>query len=191
MPASIDSRQVTSGLVAGKITAVYGVKGWVKVHSYTSPPEGLFKYSHWDLQGVLDNVSTGRTLLPYELIDYRAHGKGFVAQLKGVDDRDQASLLCLKEIRVEMGELPLLPEGDYYWQQLIGLNVFTTQGKKPLLLGTITRLFETGANDVFEVAPCEGSIDKRSRLLPYVPGIHVTKVDLASGEMIVDWDSEF
>jgi 16S rRNA processing protein RimM len=169
--------------VAGKLTSVYGIKGWVKVHSYTDPAEKIFSFSPWFLG---ENDST-----PIVIDDYRAHGKGLVAHIKGVDDRDQAALLCQRMITVEMGELPALPENEYYWQQLTGLQVLSSyNGNAPVLLGKVSSLMETGANDILVVTPCEGSIDQRERLLPYVDA-YVLKVDLTAKNMLVDWDPEF
>lgn len=174
-------------VVAGKVTSVYGVKGWVKVHSYTDPPENIFNFSPWFLISAEGKSSQD----PVVIDNYRMHGKGLVAHIKGVDDRDMAALLCQRMITVEMGDLPALPEGEYYWQQLTGLRVFSSyKAQKPVLLGSISGLMETGANDILVVSACDGSIDQRERLLPYVD-VYVLKVDLAAGTMLVDWDPEF
>ncbi len=175
--------------IAGKLAGVYGIKGWVKVHSYTEPAENIFRYQPWYLADRDGNL-TGNIL---EVDEFRAHGKGLVAHIKGIDDRDEAGLLCQRLVAVEMDALPPLPEGEYYWQQLVGMAVwsqFDQHRDKPVLLGQIRELMETGANDVLLVAPCEGSIDQRERLLPYVDAC-VLGVDLAAGTMLVDWDPEF
>ena len=83
--------------------------------------------------------------------------------------------------------MPDLAEDDYYWYQLQGLKVIDLQEQ---LLGTVDHLLETGANDVMVVKPCAGSLDDRERLLPYTAQC-VLKVDLAAGEMRVDWDADF
>lgn len=174
-------------VTVGKLTSVYGIKGWVKVHSYTDPAENIFAFSPWLLVGSEGNHSIKTVVID----DHRVHGKGFVAHIKGVNDRDEAALLCQQMITVDMGELPQLPDGEYYWQQLTGLRVFSSYGgNATVLLGEISSLMETGANDILVVAPCENSIDQRERLLPYVDA-HVLKVDLAAGNMLVDWDPEF
>jgi 16S rRNA processing protein RimM len=174
-------------VTVGKLTSVYGIKGWVKVHSYTDPSENIFGFNPW----LLVSAEGSNNINPVVIDDHRVHGKGFVAHIKGVDDRDKAALLCQQIITVEMGELPKLPDGEYYWQQLTGLEVLSSYGSKiPVLLGKISSLMETGANDILVVAPCENSIDQRERLLPYVDA-YVLKVDLAAGNMLVDWDPEF
>ncbi|HSC67486.1 MAG TPA: ribosome maturation factor RimM [Cellvibrio sp.] len=174
-------------VVVGKLTSVYGIKGWVKVHSYTDPPEKIFTFSPWFLTNTEDETRHTTAVID----GYRAHGKGLVAHIKGIDDRNEAALFCQRLIAVEMGELPKLPEGEYYWQQLTGLQVLSNyEDQAPVLLGEVSGLMETGANDILVVAPCEGSIDKRERLLPYVDA-YILKIDLAAGSMLVDWDPEF
>jgi 16S rRNA processing protein RimM len=180
-----------ASVVVGKITAVYGIKGWVKVHSFTSPPEGIFNYQQWHLynpQGKSSPVDKG---IPCEIVTFREHGKGFVAQLKGVSGREQATTFCQKDIHVSKDQIAPLDDGDYYWEQLIGLNVLTQSLDGNRLLGIVEGLLETGANDVLEVEPCVGSIDSRRRLIPYVPDIYVKNVDLLAGTLTVDWDPEF
>ena len=175
-------------IVVGKITGLYGIKGWVKVQSYTTPPENLFAYQPWYLADPLK-----QTEKPAKPLQVRPHGKGYVAHLEGLDDRDSASACCSHLITVDSKALPDLPQGEYYWQQLIGLRVLSVYGKtpdKPVLLGQITGLMETGANDVIIVGPCESSLDQRERLLPYVESF-ILEVYMAAGTMLVDWDPEF
>lgn len=175
----------SSNLVnVGRITALYGVKGWVKIHSYTEIAEDLFAYHPWWLK-------TSHGVKQVEVDEARPHGKGFVAHIKGVDDRDQAAQLTGVDIAVERNLLPELDDGEFYWSQLEGLVVVTNYGGASQRLGRVTKLMETGANDVLVVAPDDQSIDQRERLVPYVPGQFILAVDLAAGEIQVDWDPEF
>lgn len=114
-----------------------------------------------------------------------------MVHFKGIDDRDDAALLGRAEIEVDKAELPELPDGEYYWHQLIGLKVIANAAGAELLLGRIADMMETGANDVMVVRPIEGSIDDRERLIPYVPEMYVVGVDLNTSEVRVDWDPEF
>ncbi|WP_082191371.1 ribosome maturation factor RimM [Cellvibrio sp. pealriver] len=169
----------------GRITAVYGVKGWVKVHSYTDPEENLFEYHPWF-------IKTKHGVKKIEIDDARPHGDAFVAHIVGVDDRDLAAQYTAADIAVERELLPELDDGEYYWSQLEGLVVFTQfDGGERQRLGVISKLMETGANDVLVVAADAESIDRRERLIPYVPEQFVLSVDLDAGEMLVDWDPEF
>ncbi|MES2819648.1 MAG: ribosome maturation factor RimM [Pseudomonadota bacterium] len=167
-------------MVIGKIVSVHGVRGEVKVFSFTDPIDNLLDYPHWTLRrdGEVRQVELGSG---------RLQNKVLVAKLKGLDDREEARLLAGFEICVPRSLLPDLTDGEYYWYQLIGLKVIDPLGQ---LLGRIDHLLETGANDVMVVKPCADSLDDRERLLPYT-GHCVLAVDLAAGEMRVEWDADF
>jgi len=110
-------------IVLGKMSAPFGVKGWVKVTSFTKPPEGILKYKNWS---VVKNGSERKL---------------------GLLDRDAAALLTHSEIRVERQDLPA-SDDSFYWADLIGLQVTTKEG---VSLGLVDSLMETGANDVLVV----------------------------------------
>lgn len=175
-----------SGLVTvGKVISVYGVKGWVKVMSYTDPKEDIFSYQPWQL------ASVNGSLQFVEVDDGREHGAGLVAHIVGLDDRELARLYCQRDILVDKDQMPALEKGAYYWYQLVGLKVYSSHGGQETLLGSISQMMETGANDVMVVSPCEASVDQRERLLPYLTGHYGLKVDLAAGCLMIDWDPEF
>ena len=167
-------------IVLGKITSVHGVRGEVKIYSFTDPIDNLLDYRHWTLKrdGEVKQV---------ELVSGRLQGRVLVAKLKGLDDREVARTYAGFDICVPRALLPELEDGEYYWHQLEGLKVIDLQGQ---LLGRLDHLLETGSNDVMVVKPCPGSLDDRERLLPYTEQC-VQKVDLAAGEMRVDWDADF
>ena len=168
----------------GRLTGVFGVKGWVKVKSSTQPEEKILEYSPWWLK-------TRHGVKAVEIDGYQHHSNGLVVHIKGVDDRDEAAAYTLVDVAVERGQLPELDEGDYYWHQLIGLRVISEYDGVVCDLGVVDKLLETGANDVLAVKPSEGSIDDRERLVPYVPDVYVKAVDLESEEIRVEWDPEF
>lgn len=175
-------------IVIGRIGAVYGLKGWVKVFSYTSPMENLLQYKHCMIRHHQDSKGEWK---PAKIIAGKTHGKGLVIQLEGCEQREQAKALNLYDIAVASEQLPDLPEGDYYWHQLEGLQVITTPEFGSQLLGQVDHLLTTGANDVLVVKPCSQSVDDKERLLPYVPGQYVTEIDLASQVLTIAWDPEF
>lgn len=166
-----DNGRVTMGRVAG----LHGVRGWLKVLSYTRPPENILAYAKWQLV----SASGCRVLA---VTAGRAQGGRVLAQLENVSDRDQAATLVGADIAVMRAELPATEDGEYYWSDLEGLIVRNLAGQT---LGTVTRLFATGANDVMVVS------GERERLLPFVHGSVVKEVDLKRGEIRVDWDAEF
>jgi 16S rRNA processing protein RimM len=165
----------------GRITTVYGVKGWVKVFSNTEPMDNIFAYQPWQIlmNGQWQEVKVKQG---------KQHGKGLVAQLEGCNDREQAKLYAGAEIAVDRSLLPELDDGDYYWSQLTGLNVETETGVK---LGKVDHLIATGSNDVLVVKGNQDSIDTDERLIPWLPDQVITKVDLLGGVIRVDWDPEF
>ena len=171
----------TETVVIGRITGIYGIKGWFKVHSYTEPMENLLHYS----EALIGSQGHWREVTWDE---GRRHGKGLVAHIAGVDDRDQARALVGLDIAIPTERMPALEAGEYYWYQLEGLRVL---GPDEQLLGQVDHLLATGANDVLVVKSCPGSIDARERLIPWLPDQVVTAVDLAAGEIHVDWDPDF
>lgn len=165
------SRAAPKTIVVGRILGVYGVRGWLKVFSETSPLENIFRYSPWLLDGE-----------EHQVVAWRRHGKGLVAQLQGYHDRDQARALTGKSIAILRDQLPPPSADEFYWIDLQGLEVETREG---VALGQVSHLIETGANDVLVV---QGA---RERLLPFVWGQFVLDVDFEAGRMLVDWDPEF
>lgn len=168
-------------MVVGKITSVYGVKGWVKIYSDTEPMDNILKYTPWfvRLQGRLQAV---------QIEQGKRHGKGLIAKLVGCSDRDQAQAYCGNEISVDRSQLPALSGDDYYWHQLEKLNV-VTESKE--ILGRVDHLISTGSNDVLVVQSTPESIDDRERLIPYLPEQVIKEINLEEGTIRVDWDSEF
>ena len=162
-------------VVVGRISALYGVRGWFKVFSHTEPRDNILRYKPW-----LVNVNGAWQTL--QLAEGRAHNQGIVARLSGYEDRDAASALLGCDIAVRPEQLAVLAPGEYYWSELIGLKVITTEGVE---LGVVEKLLETGSNDVLVVQ------GERERLIPYLPDQVVMKVDKERGRIEVDWDPEF
>ena len=175
-------------LVIGRISGCYGIKGWVKIHSYTEPAENFLSYRDFRLKR-----RQGLDVVEFE--SARRQGKGLVAHIKGVDDRNLAESYKGLEIVVEQAQLPVLDVGEFYWRQLEGLQVWCRNSDETsedrngdrVLLGTVDYLIDTGANDVLVVKACDESIDKQERLIPYLPDDVVTRVDLEQGLIEVDW----
>ncbi len=168
----------------GCLGAPFGVKGWIKVSSSTDPKENIVKYSPWWLK-------TRHGVKAIEVSDYQVRQDGLVVHLKGVDDRDQAMQYRLVNIAIERDQLPLLSDGDYYWHQLVGLTVVNEYAGTTSVFGKVKELMETGANDVLVISATPDSVDDLERLVPYLPGDYVTAVDLAAGEIHVQWDPSF
>lgn len=170
-------------LLAGTITGAYGIKGWVKVHALTDPVTNFLSFGHWSIQ-------RRKQMEPIEFVDGKLHGKGLIAKIAGIDDRTEAEKLRGLEVWVPETQLPALEDGEFYWHQLEGLRVWCDHEGDRLLLGVVDHMLETGANDVMVLRSCEGSIDDRERLIPFVEGSVVNEVNADSGEIFVSWHPE-
>ena len=159
----------------GEISGVFGIKGWVKIFSFTAPRENILGYSPWLLK-------KGSEIKQVDVLAGQLQGKSLVAQLDGVTDRDQAAALIGWSIFISQSQLPKAAAGEYYWSDLIGLKVETVEG---IQLGVVESLLETGANDVVVIQ------GERERAIPFLQGQTVISIDLDAGKMIVDWDPEF
>lgn len=162
-------------IVIGRISGLYGVKGWVRLFSYTDPKENIVKYGVWHVR----QQGASRQMV---VAEGRLHGKGVIARLEGVEDRDQAAAFVGAEISVDRSALAPCEAGEYYWADLIGLRVVTVAGQE---LGRVVRLMETGANDVLVIGGA------KEHLVPFALDRVVKKVDLANGTIEVDWDPDY
>ena len=177
------SDATTPDIAAAKIVGVYGIKGWVKLKVNLETPASLTSLKP---QFLTDSRQQSRR--PVRVLNVRAQGKGYIASLAGVEDRNAAELLRGYDITVPKSALPDLEEGEFYWDDLIGCTVRTSDGEGNLIdLGMVSYLLETGANDVLVVRASEMSIDDRERLVPYIEKDVILKVDLAKAVIDVNW----
>lgn len=163
----------TNRVVLGRVSGLFGVRGWVKIHSYTDPREAILDYPNWliELDGCWQAVGVA---------EGRPHGKTLIVRFDGVDDRDAASSYVNAEVAVDRSALPETGEGEYYWSDLIGLRVERQDGDE---IGRVASLLETGANDVLVVRGGEKEI-----LIPFLTGKVIEEVDLVDGVIRVDWE---
>lgn len=158
-------------VIIGKIGTVYGVKGWVKVYSFTEIVSNILNYQAWFIE------KDGKwQSLPVE--EVRPHGKGVVAKIAGFNTPEEARRLNGKLIAALRDEMPALKQDEYYWADLEGLTVINQHNK---ILGKIIYIMETGSNDVLVVKGI------KEQAIPYLPSV-VLKVDLVKKEMLVNWD---
>jgi len=179
--ASVDQNGQGDHLIVGKITSFFGVRGWVKVHSFMEPDDNILKSKEW-------NLKVGGKWQSVKIDQGRRHGKGIVVLIDGCSSREDAERYLRADIEVRKDSLPYLTNGEYYWHQLQGLQVITVLDVR---LGTVSHLMETGSNDVLVVQGNSDSVDDKERLLPYLPDQVIKSIDLDAGEIRVDWDPEF
>ena len=165
----------TEWVQVGRISGIYGVKGWVKVYSYTDPIENILDYKNWYFQKNDQWIATN-------ILQGKKHGKGIIVQISGCNTPEDAARLKNTEIGISRDQLPELNGDEFYWSDLEGLTVVTIAGDE---LGKVNRLMTTGANDVLVVK------GQRERLIPYIRPDVVKTVDLEKRIIEVDWDPEF
>lgn len=174
--------QEQNEVVVGKVGAVYGVKGWLKIHSFTEDQEAILDYFPWSLK-------LGNKVQTVEVTDWRKHNKGLVVKINDIDDRDAAQTFVNSEIVVDQASLPDLPEGEFYWRDLIGMKVVNTSGYD---FGLVSDLLETGSNDVLVVkANRNDGFGKKERLIPYIEDQVIHSVSVEDKQICVDWDPGF
>lgn len=175
----------------GELRAAYGLQGWLWLYSDTDPISNIFDYQPWW-------VETRTGLRQIEVKRWRTQGKGLVVSLAGVLDRNAADLMMGATVWVDRNVLPVAPANEYYWSDLVGLEVYafepsdsgTAVNAEPVFLGAIHELFETGANDVIVVRPVAGSVDQTERLIPWHKDI-IRHIDMAARRMDVNWGLDY
>jgi len=174
-------------VLLGRIIGVHGVRGWVKVHSDAQPRENILSYSTWWLK----QRGEWRAV---QLKDRQHTHKNVLALLEGIADRDAAEKLRGTPIAIPRSELPATEAGEFYWMDLIGCEVYDTTDVR---LGVVTRLFETGANDVMVVRderpmPANGKrVNGPDILVPWVRPDVVIDIDVNARKIVVDWDPDY
>jgi 16S rRNA processing protein RimM len=171
----------------GRISAPFGIKGWVKVEPYTAEPRNLLAYPTWW-------VGSEKGWRSVQVERGEVHGPSVVVKLPGCEDRDAAALYRGLEVAVPRDALPPAGKDEYYWADLVGCRVVNLQDEE---YGAVTRLFETGANDVMVVegdggSDSAGSADarERERLIPFIADV-VREVDVAGRVIRVDWAPDY
>lgn len=161
-------------VVMGRVTAPFGVNGWIKIHALTAPITNICLYTAWWLYDE-------HTWHPISVVEAKAHGKSIIARLAGVADRESAARLKGREIGVPREQLPPAEQDEFYWADLLGLNVVNAEGHA---FGHVTEIVQTGANDVLVVN------GERETLIPFI-GAAIKKVDLAARLISVEWGSNY
>ena len=159
-------------VVLGRVSGLFGVKGWVKVFSYTDPRAAVLNYREW----LVRHEGDWRAM---QVAEGKPHGKTIVARFADVDDRDSAAAYVDSDIAVPRTSMPEPDEGSYYWSDLEGLEVRHRDGRP---LGTVAYVMETGANDVLVTDGDE------EQLIPFVIDEVILDVDRDKGVIIIDWE---
>jgi len=160
----------------GKITGVHGIKGWLKIQSFSSPPENILNYPSW----IINNQGEEEL---YSIEQGRKQNNKIVVKLEKIDDRNTAESLINSKIQIQRSDLPKLSNENYYWSDLVGLSVLNSEEK---VIGKIESLIETGANDVMVIITLK---DERI-LIPFVMHEIIKEVNVELNYIKIDWSIE-
>lgn len=177
-------------VIMGRILGAFGIRGWVKVATFTEQIDTLCDYPQWWLRGgvLTGGAKAAEEWRSVEVTESKAHGGHVVALLATCADRTAAEMMRGAQIAVRRDSLPALADGEYYQSDLIGLEVLNTRGER---LGKLVEIFGAGAHEVMRVVAAEdGSGKPHERLIPFVPQI-ARAVDVEAGEIRVDWELEW
>lgn len=163
-------------IIIGRIAGVHGIHGWLKLFSYTDPRENIFSYQPWLLGKHARDDGAGWRAVKFT--DHGASGKTLVVKLPGIEDRETAFALVGSMLAVARERLPEPEPGEYYWADLMGMEVVATAGER---LGRVVDIRATGANDVLIVQ------GEQRRSIPFVMGEVVKQVDKDGAVITVDW----
>lgn len=162
-----------SKVTLGKIVGHFGVKGWLKVLSYTKPREQIKKYQEIKIDN--DHLKSD-----FKLEAWKIHGNHVLLKIEKFDNRDDACVFINSQIIIDRKNLPNLTEGQYYWNDLEGMEVQGIDGNK---IGKVSHMIETGSNDVMVM-------EDNKELIPFIFGQVVKKVDIEKNLIEVDWNWE-
>lgn len=158
----------------GKVIGLHGVKGWLKILSFSSPPENIFNYKSL----IISNKYINQI---FHIEDSRKQGKKILIKLDNIDDRTSAESLKDSDIYIQRSDLPQLSEDTYYWEDLLGFNVFNQNNIK---IGNVDSFIETGSNDVLIVKTAKN----KNILIPFIMNKSIKVVNIESHCITVDWE---
>jgi 16S rRNA processing protein RimM len=171
----------TNSIEIGKFGAVYGIKGWIKIHSYTENAESLFQYKPLSMQskGLFQEVNIAK---------WKYHNNGYVAKIEGYDVREDVQALVGISLFVDETLLPELKD-DFYWRDLIGCQVQTNNGYD---LGKVSDMMETASKDVLVIkANSNDAFGKKERLIPFITEQVILNVNITKKLIAVNWQPDF
>jgi 16S rRNA processing protein RimM len=178
----------------GRIQEAWGIKGWVRIHPHSADTTVLLESREWFLQPPEGRFARGFSafagVVRVQVADIKAHADGMVAQLDGLSDRSGAEALKGVRILVSRSAFPPAKDGEYYWVDLIGLEVVNRDG---VHLGVVCDLMPTGPNAVLVLETTEtgeGEAKTAVRMIPFVAA-YIDDVDLRARRITADWGLDF
>lgn len=173
--------KVNGMVVLGQFGKTHGIKGWLRLNSFTEPATNILDYPE------LRTKIAGLWKV-LEIDQCREQPNGLLVHVEGFDNPETVRDLIGLELSVPIEMLPALQDDEFYWHQLLGAQVINQQQQ---CFGEVTKVLETGANDVLVITPSEASLDDRERLIPYLKDSVIKKVDVAGKTISVDWEADY
>lgn len=162
-------------LIIGRFGKPHGIKGFVTVHAFTEPRDNILRYTNW-------HAFINNKWQPIKLLSAEVQNKSIIAQIEGYPERETVARLTNVEIAVHREQLEELESGEYYWHQLIGMNVINSKGES---FGKVIEIIPTGSNDVLVIQ------GEKRHLIPYLPGQFILDINSNKQLITVDWDMDF
>lgn len=167
--------EINDWVIVGQFGKVHGIKGFITLHSFTEPRDNILEYKPWFML-------LNKQWQPIDLSKIEVNNKHILVKVEGFTEREQASELTHVQVGIKKTQLPTLPKGEFYWNELIGMQVHNTEGTA---LGFVKEILATGANDVLII---EG---ERRYLVPYLLDLYIIAIDAEQRAITVDWDADF
>jgi 16S rRNA processing protein RimM len=187
MTLGLESAELPADAIeVGRIADAWGIKGWFKVLPYSASPEALFSSKRWFLQPAERGAKTFAGTVLLKIKEAKDHSDSVVATSVEVPDRNAAELLKGARIFVSRASFPTPETDEYYWVDLIGLEVVNREG---VALGAVRELLHTGPQTVLVLAYAEDGKDKE-RMIPFVSA-YIDNVDLAGRRITADWQPDY
>ena len=191
----IPSGLPNDAIEVGRILDAWGVKGWLKILPHSSNPEALFSVSSWFLQAPDSKFRPGFSAfsgtVAIKVDEVKTHSDSLVAKLAGLEDRTAAQALRGVRIFLPRSSFPAPSKDEYYWVDLIGLDVVNREGTE---LGCVRDLMATGSQSVlcveYTTKQEDGTSEKHERMIPFVSA-YVDAVDIAGKRISVDWQPDY
>lgn len=164
----------SSKIIVGRFGSPFGIKGWIKLQSFTEPEENLLNYKRWYWLNRENWVSI-------EQDDYTRHGKGWIVHLVGYDSPEAVRFLAGVDVAIERQDFPPLAEGEFYLHDVLGFRVQNLQG---IELGQVTGFMDSGAHELLVVS------GMKEYLIPLIRDHFLISVDTEKRQLVVDWDAD-
>ncbi len=187
MLTGLESAELPADAIeVGRIADAWGIKGWFKVLAHSADPEALFSSKRWFLLPTERGAQSFAGIVRISIKESKHHSDSVVAAALGIDDRTAAEALKGSRIFISRSSFPSVAKDEYYWVDLIGLDVINREGEA---LGVVKELLSTGPQTVLVM---EYQLDGKTaeRMIPFV-SVYVDEVDIAAKRILVDWQTDY